>query len=142
MPIRTLTFSVPGDPLPKGSTKAFVVAGKARTTSATKGLKEWENRVRMFAPAHDTWFYGPVAVRVHFQVTRPKSVRALDHTTKPDLDKLARAVGDALTALLYRDDSQINEWHVRKDYATQGAVTVITVRGNTDAPRPKPKRPK
>lgn len=134
MPIETLTFRVPGDPLPKGSTKAFVVAGKARTTSATKGLKEWENRVALFCPAGRPYFHGAVSIRVHFNLTRPKSVKAIDHVTKPDLDKLARAVGDALTGICYRDDSQINESHWRKDYATGAAVQIITIKGNTDAP--------
>ena len=36
----------------------------------------------------------------------------------PDLDKLVRAVGDALTRLAWRDDSQIVAWHAYKHYAT------------------------
>ena len=33
-------------------------------------------------------------------------------------DKLQRAVGDALTRLAWRDDSQIVAWHAYKHYAT------------------------
>ncbi len=134
MPVETLTFVVPGDPLPKGSTRAFVIAGRARTTSATKGLKEWENRVVLFLPAARPYFHGAVSLRVHFRLSRPKSVRRQEHITKPDLDKLARAIGDALTGVCYRDDSQINEAHWRKDYAAFDAHSVITIKGNTDAP--------
>ena len=45
---------------------------------------------------------------------------------KPDLDKLARAVGDALTGVAYRDDAQITRWHLQKRYGEQ-AGTEITV---------------
>ena len=36
--------------------------------------------------------------------------------TKPDLDKLERAIGDALTGIVFRDDSQIAWWSVWKVY--------------------------
>jgi crossover junction endodeoxyribonuclease RusA len=133
MPVETLTFAVPGDPLPKGSAKAFVVQGRARITSTTKGLKGWEQRVALAAPV-GIQFHGAVVLRVHFHLTRPKSVKARDHVTKPDLDKLTRAVGDALTGVLYADDKQIVELHVRKDYAEQLPGVTVTVKGNTDAP--------
>ena len=41
-----------------------------------------------------------------------------EHLTMPDLDKLVRAVGDALTRIAWRDDSQIVAWHAYKHYAT------------------------
>jgi len=38
-------------------------------------------------------------------------------TQKPDADKLARAIGDALTiAGVIRDDSYIIEWNIRKSF--------------------------
>lgn len=37
-------------------------------------------------------------------------------STKPDADKLARAVGDALSGVLLRDDNLIVEWRIRKVY--------------------------
>ena len=36
--------------------------------------------------------------------------------TKPDADKLARAIGDALSGVLLRDDNLIVEWKIRKVY--------------------------
>ena len=51
---------------------------------------------------------GPLAVRATFYLAQPRSARrrALPHV-KPDLDKLLRAVGDALTGTVYADDSQV-----------------------------------
>jgi len=46
------------------------------------------------------------------------------HTSKPDLDKLARAVADALTGVVYRDDSQIAKLTVRKVWWEQPAASV------------------
>lgn len=137
MAIETLTFIVPGDPRPKGSTRAFVVKGHAVTTSATKGLKEWENRVALAAQtvAQGRVFYGPVIVRAHFFLTRPSSLprRIVAHLTEPDLDKLTRAIGDALQTVLFRNDKQIVEWHVRKDYALADPLprVMVQVRGET-----------
>jgi Holliday junction resolvase RusA-like endonuclease len=39
------------------------------------------------------------------------------HTTTPDVDKLARCLGDALTGLVYVDDSQADRFYAAKRYA-------------------------
>lgn len=41
-------------------------------------------------------------------------------TTRPDLDKCARALADALTGIAWRDDSQIVTWKVSKEFAANG----------------------
>lgn len=38
------------------------------------------------------------------------------HATQPDYDKLARAIGDALTGIVIRDDARIADAHIRKVY--------------------------
>jgi len=60
---------------------------------------------------------GPVKLRLAFVLERPKSVRgrALP-CVRPDLDKLARAVLDALSGVLYRDDGQVVELRLEKLY--------------------------
>lgn len=72
---------------------------------------------------------GPARVHARFYFPRPKShyrtgklAHVLKdtapswHTTKPDADKLQRAVGDSLTGIVFRDDSQIAVWRVEKRY--------------------------
>lgn len=54
--------------------------------------------------------YAPVTVKMVFYLNKPKSNK-LDKPTnkKADLDKLVRAVNDALTGIIYCDDCQIVE---------------------------------
>ncbi len=115
-----------------------MIAGQPRITSSQRGLKDWEQRVALIAAstAAGVKLYGPIAVRVVFYLTRPASLpkRAVWHLKAPDLDKLERAIGDALTNVLYADDKQIVQWIAEKEYADEAASrVVITVRGNDDA---------
>jgi len=106
---------VPGEPAPKGSTRAFVIGGRAVTTNANKNTKPWEAQVAFFVREHigtEVMFPKPGAVRLEllFIMRRPSGEpkrMTRDHTRKPDLDKLCRAVIDALTGLVYTDDAQI-----------------------------------
>lgn len=60
----------------------------------------------------------PVAVDLTFSVARGKTVTRDLPTTRPDLDKLVRAVLDALTAAkVLADDAQVVEVGARKRYA-------------------------
>jgi Endodeoxyribonuclease RusA len=52
----------------------------------------------------------------HNGFIRPACKRLLPET-KPDYDKLARTVGDALTGVLYRDDSQWTTVLIRKRFS-------------------------
>lgn len=88
-------------------------------------------RAAGWAPQYD----GPVAVEARFYLPRPKRPRFPDYAaTKPDLDKLARAVGDALAAPggILLEDSRIVTWVLTKRWASDGqppgvhvAVTAI-----------------
>lgn len=82
---------------------------------------------------------GPLELHVTFYFPRPKSHyrtgrlagvlkdAAPDfHTAKPDADKLLRAIGDALTGLVCRDDSQFATVRADKLYGEPRAE--ITVR--------------
>jgi Holliday junction resolvase RusA-like endonuclease len=51
----------------------------------------------------------------------------LSHTKKPDLDKLLRALKDALKGVIYRDDSQVVRVVTSKDYSPAPGV-IVTVR--------------
>jgi crossover junction endodeoxyribonuclease RusA len=123
---RSLSFSVTGLPQPKGSAKAFLPKGWTRPviTSDNKGLKAWEQAVRYEAQraANGLFFQDePVALTVTFGLPRPKSLsrRVKAHTKRPDLDKLTRAVGDALTGVLWHDDSQVTHIEAIKVYTDE-----------------------
>jgi crossover junction endodeoxyribonuclease RusA len=137
---RSVSFQVHGTARPKGSAQAFVplswakaavAQGKApRAIVTTDGghaapVKVWQQLVAAQAQtvAADGLFLGAVVMTVVFALPRPISLprKTRQHTTLPDLDKLLRAVLDALTGVLYADDKQVIELRARKLYAVPPA---------------------
>lgn len=78
----------------------------------------------------------PVRLGVRFHFKRPKSHYRANGSLKDsapfeatshglgDLDKLTRAVGDALTGTIYKDDRQITDLYASKCYDDQDLVTI------------------
>jgi crossover junction endodeoxyribonuclease RusA len=118
-----ITFTVIGHAQPQGSTKAFMPKGARYpvVTSDNPNLKGWRHLVADEAQRHASGgpLCGGVHVTLDFALQRPKSLpkRASQHLKKPDIDKLARAVLDALTGILYHDDSEVVRLDVTKRYA-------------------------
>jgi Holliday junction resolvase RusA-like endonuclease len=131
-----LSFTVAGVPQPQGSAQAFIPKGwtRAIVTSDNKKNKPWRRAVGIVAleaiaqsrdnrPREAFPLSGPVTLSVDFYLARPKSLKAEEaHTKKCDVDKLARSVCDALTGIVYADDSQIDMLVVRKGYAAPGTL--------------------
>jgi crossover junction endodeoxyribonuclease RusA len=132
-----IEFFVPGRVVPQGSKRHV---GGGRMIEAAKGLRDWRHAVTDAAWTYRlerTAITGPVRVELTFILARPKSHygtgRNADRvkptaperpTTKPDVDKLARAVLDALTAAgIWRDDSQVVHLDALKTYVTGYAPT-------------------
>ena len=119
-----ISFTVFGAPATKGSTRAFVPKGWTRpiTTSATKGLKAWESKIAHVAMGHvnGTLLTGPVVMTIAFHLSRPASMKkgTVQHTKRPDCDKLIRAATDALIGIVYKDDAQIVSLTATKAYVT------------------------
>lgn len=70
-------------------------------------------------------FVGPIRLFVEFAFAPPKSIRKRDHgwlphTKRPDVDKCFRMLSDALTGIVWFDDSQICYSVVNKVYAWDG----------------------
>jgi len=133
----SIVLVVDGIPQPQGSKTAYVVNGRAviaeGTPKSRKKLKAWRAAVR--AVGESFWlsssgpamFGGPVIVTTEFRVVRPKSVKRAMPTIKPDLDHYIRSVGDALTGVIWDDDSQIVEIRARKVYSpSPGATITVT----------------
>lgn len=114
-----VAFDVYGVPMPQGSMKAFNAGGRARMKpSGGAGFAAWRNAVseaaKRVADTLDGPLDGPLTLTAEFRfpmpASRPKRVReagTAPKTTAPDLDKLVRCVGDALTAArLVTDDAR------------------------------------
>lgn len=142
-----IAFTVLGRPQPAGSKRAFAVrkggvpTGRVAITDDAKKSRPWKQEV---AGAARIAFYedaghrrpsalltGPVTVRVEFFFARPKghygtgrNARVVKASApdfpavKPDIDKLSRAVMDALTGVVWRDDAQVVTKLATKRYGT------------------------
>lgn len=140
-----IEFTVPGVPAPQGNKTAYVRGGRAvlvegRRPEARQHFQSWRNAVAFNAAqaAAGEILIGPVELDVRFFFPRPKShygqgrnatvVKQFAprvHTGKPDLDKLIRAIGDALTGAAIKDDSQIAVVRAVKAYGDAGAHIVL-----------------
>ena len=123
-----LEFFVPGIPQPQGSKRGFVSAhGKVSMVEAAAGVKPWRSDVKVFAADAMTGrllMTGPVFLHCDFVMKRPMSTPKTKPTPpatkKPDLDKLLRAIGDALKGTVYAEDSLIIEMVGTKRIAEEG----------------------
>lgn len=130
-----IIFTVPGIPQPQGSARAFMPKrGKFPVvTSDNPKVKGWRQTVAQVARTvyRGDPIEGPVRIVAAFYLYRPRSLRVdKSHVTRPDVDKLGRAIGDALTGVLYLDDGQVTQFKVTKAYAAAGesphAVIAVT----------------
>ena len=116
----TVRIVVYGKPAPAGSKVAGrTLDGRSYVRDASKGSAEWKRLISQVAgTAMDgkSLLEGELTARIIFHLPRPKGHygkkglrdSAPDWpTVKPDVLKLARAVEDALSGIVYRDDAQI-----------------------------------
>lgn len=137
--MKTLQFTVIGLPAPQGSKRHV---GNGVMIESSKSVKPWRATVAATAVnVGASPVNGPVAVNLIFFMPRPKSHFRTGRNaellrdaapdvpiTTPDIDKLSRAVLDALTGVAYRDDSQVVELRAFKNYTTDTPCAVITIK--------------
>ena len=127
-----LSFTVYGTPKPQGSMRAFMPKGWNRPvlTSDNAKLKPWRQQITLTANTFramvtDASFQGPQVLVLRFYFAKPASAKKRQFVTvKPDLDKLQRAVLDACTGVLWRDDSQVIEIKATKHYGLPERVEI------------------
>ena len=138
----TIAFRVYGVAQPKGNMRAFMRPGMhfPIVTDSNRSAKSWSQLVAEGAsraiaalPAGDRGVLdGPVRLTLAFYLPRPAKYQRrrapVAHLTAPDWDKLARAVSDALTHVVYRDDRQVVEAIVGRFYAPLDDAPHVDVR--------------
>ncbi len=110
-------------------------------TATNPRTKPWEAVVAAAAlEAGAEPLDGPIAVGLVFRLPRPaghfgrrwlRPAAPAWPASRPDLDKLIRAVLDALTGICWRDDSRVVEIRATKRYAEGGdkpCGVTVTVR--------------
>lgn len=158
--IGRVEFTVLGRPQPAGSKRAFVIRrkntgklGVAVSDDATKS-RPWKDSVA--AAAHEYLngrppLTGPLLLEVDFYVARPaghfgtgrnagvvRPAAPRFPAVRPDATKLVRALEDALTGLVWRDDAQVVIQTVRKRYGHPERAEVLVQEINAWLPDPDP----
>lgn len=134
-PVERLRWHVDGIPVPQGSKTAFrnKYSGKLMVVDSAHNLGPWRAEVTRIAKAEwpfDVVHEKPIAIGLIFYLPRPKAHYGTgknadrlkpgaptEHALKPDVDKLARAILDSLTGVVYFDDSQVYDLRCRKLYS-------------------------
>lgn len=146
----TLAFTVYGVPRTKGNHRAIHVKGMKYpiVTESNRNVASWQQLVAAGAsaailelPAAERGLLtSAVRVTVAFYLPRPKKFSRrgvfVHHTTKPDVDRLERAILDALTAIAYGDDKQVTEIVTGKYYAAVGAPARVDIAVEPAPPSP------
>ena len=133
-----LTFFVAGVPKPAGSKRGFYIPSIKRVviTDANPNSKDWKTDVKHEAQRNysGALWDCPIRLRLNFFIARPKShlnkngnlrpSAPLRPVGKPDVLKLARGVEDALTSVIWTDDSRIVEELLTKSYGPRPGVDI------------------
>lgn len=134
-----LSLVVYGKAAPQGSKRAFVNprTGKAVMTEASSKTRPWRHLVSteaVQAMGARVPYEGAVYLDITFVMIRPKShysskgaLRANAPrfpAKRPDRDKLERAIQDALTGIVYRDDCQVVDGPTRKVFGDRECAMI------------------
>jgi Holliday junction resolvase RusA-like endonuclease len=135
-----IRFVVYGEAQSAGSKRAFKNPRSDRiiVTDDNPKSRHWKTAVASEARLHvgegAALFDGPLELRLVFYRPRPKGhfgVKGLRAkappypTTKPDTTKLIRAVEDALTKIVWRDDAQVVRQSAEKVYGEPARVEIL-----------------
>ncbi len=124
---------VPGTAAPQGSKRHV---GNGRMIESCAAVGPWRERVALAAHGHGfTVRTGAVAVTLEF--VQPRPVATPKKCTppaikRPDLDKLTRAVLDALTGIAFADDAQVTHICARKRLAAIGETPGVKISVSED----------
>jgi len=127
--MRRLEFTIPGEPVPQGSMRAFSIRAKGRKNkwrinqvyqNQKEIVRYRKETKKVIAPLHDDFFVDDAdigyIVEAVFYTVKPVSVNRPFPTVRGtgDIDKFFRALLDALTYSdrknpfgLYKDDAQV-----------------------------------
>ena len=130
-----IAFTIWGEPVAQGRPRAAVIGGHARMYDPAKS-RNYKSLVQAEAlrvrPA--TPLTGPVTLVIEIYKQVPKSfskakrsqaeLGLLRPTTKPDISNILKGIEDALTGIIWLDDSQIVRLVASKAYSYHPRVEV------------------
>lgn len=134
-----------GPPAAMGNKRAWIGRKTGRAHVAERNsekLRSFQNELResMRECAPDSPVLGPVSIdlamvmkrpKAHFGTGRNAGILRADAPkvciTKPDVDKVLRAVADCGTSIWWRDDSQVCAGSFTKRYAAEGEEPHVSI---------------
>lgn len=137
--LKPVAFVVPGEPVGKGRPRIGKLGNHARmfTPAKTANYEGLIAHAGKQAMAGRQLLDGPVMVEMHIGLSIPQSMskkrKALAiagqifPTKKPDMDNVIKAIYDGLNGVVWRDDVQVVDAHVRKRYVETPGVQVRIV---------------
>lgn len=116
-------FVIPGQIVTKARPRASVIGGHARMYTP-KTTAYYENLVKLTYKQHCKTNFGtsPLGVNIvaYFNPSK-ESAKYINYGLKcvvhKDLDNIAKTILDALNGIAYKDDKQVCELYVRKEYS-------------------------
>lgn len=135
---KQLTFTVNLDPQAQGSMRlGYARSRPVIVHNEDAKLRTWRQAVNLTAVAtaraHNVElpYDCPVHIDYQFRLKRPASVKRPYPSVPPDIDKLERAVNDALSpktgTKVLQDDSRIVRTCKSKQYADNGTQPGVTI---------------
>jgi len=134
-----LTYMVEGNPVGKGRPK-FARKGNFVSTYTPTKTRDYEtviNDAARKAMGSNEILETPVTVAIYITVPIPQSYSKKRTEAclsgserpikKPDIDNVAKCFLDAMNEIVYKDDTQVLNLHIKKVYGTIGMVEVLVV---------------
>ena len=131
-----VTFTVDGDPIPKGRPR-FARRGQFVQTYTDSKTLEYETHVAMrarHAIGSSEPLKGALSVFLYLRYAVPESytkkrkeacLLGLEFPKRIDLDNVYKSITDAMNGIVYLDDSQIVEAHIKKVYAEVAGANIM-----------------
>jgi len=131
-----VTFTVDGDPIPKGRPR-FARRGQFVQTYTDAKTIDYETHVAMkarHAIGATEPLKGALTVFLYLRYTIPASyskkrkeacLAGLEFPKRIDIDNVYKSITDAMNGIVYLDDSQIVEAHIKKVYAEESGANIM-----------------
>lgn len=133
-----IAFTVLGEPAPQGSKVRVHARGLREANPATAPWRATVASAALEAMDVEPTLIGPLELRATFVFHRPaahfgtgrnagtlKTSAPAYRSKTPDIDKLLRAIGDALTGIVWRDDAQVVIVHAEKHYGSPPCAHIV-----------------
>ena len=134
-----VNYRVEGNPVGKGRPK-FARRGNFVSTYTPTKTRDYEDLIKdaaRKAMGSNELLETPVTVAIYITVPIPQSYSKKRTEAclsgserpikKPDIDNVAKCFLDAMNEIVYKDDTQVLNLHIKKVYGTIGMVEVLVV---------------